>query len=178
MPKFSFGSSKQRPNTSKNSLISPGPGTYPNKTIIGTESIGKSMGIKLSNQSAIGGDMEKQKQMPGPGAYSGDYRTTRTTMPNWRIGTGTRYDRDNIMRRTCNFPPMNAYNPDYRKTQTNLPKWGFGSSVRGNLVEGKVVSPSMQTYNLPSKVVEGSKWSMGLKLSKSCAIGADMDKQA
>lgn len=80
------------------------------------------------------------------------------------------------MRRTCNFPPMNAYNPDYRKTQTSLPRWGFGSSMRGGLVEGKVVSPGMQTYNLPSKVVEGNQWSMGLKLSQSCAIGADMAK--
>jgi len=75
MPKFSFGSSKQRPNTSKNMLISPGPGTYPSKTMVGSESIGKTMGVKLANQSAIGADAEKQKQMPGPGAYHGDYKT-------------------------------------------------------------------------------------------------------
>lgn len=114
--------------------------------------------------------------VPGPGAYNGNYKTTRTAEPGWRIGTGTRYDRENIMRRTCNFPPMNAYNPDYRKTQGSLPKWGFGSSVRGGLVDGKVVSPSMQTYNIPSKVVEKSSWSMGLKLQNTCAIGADSDK--
>lgn len=59
MPKFSFGSSKQRPNTSKNSLISPGPGTYPTKTVVGSESVGKTMGVKLANQSAIGADMDK-----------------------------------------------------------------------------------------------------------------------
>ena len=59
MPKFSFGSSKQRPNTSKNSLISPGPGTYPTKTCVGSESVGKTMGVKLANQSAIGADSEK-----------------------------------------------------------------------------------------------------------------------
>ena len=75
MPKFSFGSSKQRPNTSKNMLISPGPGTYPSKTMVGSESIGKTMGVKLANQSAIGADAEKQKQMPGPGAYADVYKT-------------------------------------------------------------------------------------------------------
>ena len=52
-------------------------------------------------------------KVPGPGAYNTDYRPTVNKEPTWRIGTSTRYDRDNIMRRTCNFPPMNSYDPKY-----------------------------------------------------------------
>lgn len=157
MPKFSFGSQVQRPNTSKTNTNVPGPGTYPARTIVGSESVGKTMGSKF------GSCLEQPHKafVPGPGTYNGNYRTTRTSDPGWKIGTGTRYDRDNIMRRTCNYPPMNAYDPDYTKTIGSIPKWGFGSSTRGGLVEGKVVSPSMQTYNIPSKVVERSSWSMG-----------------
>ena len=112
MPKFSFGSEKQRPNTSKTGLNVPGPGTYPSRTIVGSESVGKTMGVKVCPSF----DKPGSNNVPGPGAYDGNYKTTRTTMPGWKIGTGTRYDRENIMRRTCNFPPMNAYDPDYRKT--------------------------------------------------------------
>jgi hypothetical protein len=116
-------------------------------------------------------------KVPGPGAYSSDYTATVNKEPTWRIGTSTRYDREKIMRRTCNFPPMNSYDPKYQATVRTLPKWGFGSSKRGELVEGKVVSPSMQTYSIPSKAVEGNKWCMGLKLANGAAIGADADKQ-
>ena len=45
--------------------------------------------------------------VPGPGTYNGNYKSTRNMAPGWKIGTGTRYDRENIMRRTCNYPPMN-----------------------------------------------------------------------
>lgn len=114
---------------------------------------------------------------PGPGAYSTDYKATVNKEPTWRIGTSTRYDREKIMRRTCNYPPMNSYDPQYQATVTTLPKWGFGSSQRGGLVEGKVVSPSMQTYNIPSKAVEGSKWAMGIKLIPGAPIGGDAVKQ-
>jgi hypothetical protein len=35
----------------------------------------------------------------------------------------------------------------------------------------------MQTYNIPSKAVEGSRWVMGLKLENQGAIGADSKKK-
>lgn len=60
-PSFCFGASK-RPQSDAGFRV-PGPGTYPLKTIIGTESVGKSLAkrletIKTSNQLA-----------PGPGTY-------------------------------------------------------------------------------------------------------------
>jgi hypothetical protein len=94
--------------------------------------------------------------VPGPGAYDNDYRVTTHKEPTWRIGTSTRNDKDKIMLRTCDFPPMNKYDPNYKVTIKNLPKWGFGSSQRASLGEGKKISPSMQTYNIPSKTVESS----------------------
>jgi hypothetical protein len=86
------------------------------------------------------------------------------SLPSWRIGTSTRDDQEKIKRRTQNFPPPNSYNPDYLTIKQSLPKWGFGSSKRGELSEGRNCAPSMQSYNIPSRAVEGSKWAMGLKL--------------
>jgi len=76
------------------------------------------------------------------------------------------------MRRTCNYPPPDSYNPIYQSTKEQSPNWGFGSSKRAGLTNGKVVSPSMQTYNIPSKAVEGSKWVMGAKLDNNSAIAS------
>jgi hypothetical protein len=44
------------------------------------------------------------------------------------------------------------------------------------LVEGKVVSPSMQSYNIPSRAIEGSTWCMGVKFLNGAAIGGDAEK--
>ena len=40
------------------------------------------------------------------------------------------------------------------------------------MVVGKNVSPSCQTYNIPSRAVEGAKWIMGVKLDRQGALGA------
>ena len=34
-------------------------------------------------------------------------------MPQWKIGTSNRDDKEKIMRRTCNNPPPDSYTPDY-----------------------------------------------------------------
>ena len=61
-----------------------------------------------------------------------------------------------MMRRTSNFPPANNYNPEFRATVNKGPVWGFGTAKRGGLTIGKSVAPSMQSYKIPSKAVEGS----------------------
>ena len=76
-----------------------------------------------------------------------------------------------MMRRTSNFPSPDNYNPMYRTTVNKSPTWGFGTSKRPGLTAGKNCAPSMQTYNIPSKAVEGSAWHMGLKLEKGGAMG-------
>ena len=108
--------------------------------------------------------------VPGPGAYEHDYTVTVKKEPGWRIGTASRNDQEKIKLRTCDFPPMNKYDPNYHATIKALPKWGFGSSQRSNLAKSKMISPSMQTYNIPSKAVEGRQQCMGLKLNSGGAI--------
>ena len=46
----------------------------------------------------------------------------------------------------------------------------MGTGKRGGLSVGRSDAPSMQTYNIPSKIVEGQKWIMGLKLDKQSAL--------
>ena len=85
---------------------------------------------------------------------------------------------EKTMRRTCNFPPPDSYNPDFSQgsKMVKSPNWGFGSSKRGNLQDGKCEAPSMQRYNIPSRAVEGSTWSMGAKLDNTSAIGNSKTK--
>eukprot|EP00356_Strombidium_inclinatum_P017106 CAMPEP_0170483580 /NCGR_PEP_ID=MMETSP0208-20121228/3259_1 /TAXON_ID=197538 /ORGANISM="Strombidium inclinatum, Strain S3" /LENGTH=163 /DNA_ID=CAMNT_0010756693 /DNA_START=857 /DNA_END=1345 /DNA_ORIENTATION=- len=73
------------------------------------------------------------------------------------------------MRRTCNFPPPDSYEPQFASVKEKCPLWGFGTSKRKGLTVGKSVAPSMQSYNIPSKAVEGNKWIMGVKLESSLA---------
>ena len=110
-------------------------------------------------------------KVPGPGTYQDTYKTTRSKEPEWRIGTSQRDDKLKISRRTCNFPPPDSYNPLFKSTKNAEPTWGFGTSKRQGLTVGKSVAPSMQSYNIPSKAVEGSTWLMGEKLANKSSIG-------
>lgn len=56
--------------------------------------------------------------VPGPGTYKGDYRTSIKKDPSWVIGSSTRGDQEKTMRRTCNWPPPNCYDPDYKNLKT------------------------------------------------------------
>ena len=70
-----------------------------------------------------------------------------------------------MMRQTQNIPAPTAYNPNYSATRSTDPRWGFGTGQRKPLTDGKVCSPSMQSYNIPSKAIEGRQQHMGAKLS-------------
>jgi len=65
------------------------------------------------------------------------------------------------MRRTCNYPPPDQYDPKFQTVKEKCPLWGFGSSKRGGLTVGKSIAPSMQSYNIPSKAIEGKQWVIG-----------------
>ena len=107
---------------------------------------------------------------PGPGTYDGKYRTQRSADPAWRIGTSKRDDQERIARRTQNFPPPDTYQPNYKAAIAKGPNWVFGTSKRSGLTVGKSVAPSMQSYTIPSRAVEGNKWSLGLKLDNRGAL--------
>jgi len=66
----------------------PEAGKYPIQTMVGTESVGKTISMKLCPQFEKPG----ANKVPGPGAYNTDYKPTVNKEPTWRIGTSTRYD--------------------------------------------------------------------------------------
>ena len=71
--KFSFGSEMQRPHTSKVGG-SPGPGAYAIKTLVGTESVGKTMSQKLCPSFEKPGS----NKVPGPGSYTTNFKVARS----------------------------------------------------------------------------------------------------
>jgi hypothetical protein len=50
----------------------PGPGAYPIKTLVGAESVGKTISMKLCPQFEKPG----ASLVPGPGAYNSDFKAT------------------------------------------------------------------------------------------------------
>lgn len=85
-PSFGFGSSK-RPASHDTRHI-PGPGTYQSKSIMGTDSQGKSLAKKLAQPKTS--DMFS----PGPGAYNAKPEVSLMSSPGYRLGTSTRNDVD------------------------------------------------------------------------------------
>ena len=110
--------------TQRNVLNVPGPGHYPMKSITGSETVGKTMGVKF--KSAL--ENPEALKVPGPGTYNALFYATKHSDPKWKIGTEMRIDQEMKMRQTQNFPPPNSYNPNYRTVTQNDPKWRFGSS--------------------------------------------------
>ncbi len=142
-PSFGFGTSK-RPATADSRLV-PGPGTYQSKTIIGTDSQGKSLGSKLKQQKTT--DMFS----PGPGTYNAKAEVTMMSSPGWKVGTSTRNDADRAKLRCSNFPPPDTYNPEFTRTRQSMPSWGFGSSVRKGEITTAKFTPAPGTYAIKGK---------------------------
>lgn len=162
-PKFSFhGGGQQRPQTTDSYVHNPGPGHYPSKSLI---SEGRKPGGVIGMRYKMKMNEPGSNNVPGPGTYSADVSPVKNKDPTWRIGTARRVDAEIMMRQTQNIPAPTAYNPDYSATKSSEPRWGFGTGKRKPLTDGKVCSPSMQSYNIPSKAIEGRQQHMGVKLS-------------
>jgi hypothetical protein len=91
--------------------------------------------------------------------------------PNWKIGSATRDDADKMKARVSNYPPPGAYNANYNSSKSKDAEWKFGTGPRSKLA-GNSFTPGPQAYKLASKAVEGSKFSLGLKLESTSTIGA------
>ena len=105
-PSFGFGSQKQRPISDEKKFV-PGPGTYSQKTLIGTETQGKSLAMRLIQPKTT------NMFVPGPGTYTADASSTLFKNPTWRMGTSVRSQEELQKQRVCNYPPPNVYNPVY-----------------------------------------------------------------
>merc|ERR1712084_105376 len=80
---YGFGTSK-RPQSHNAKRQVPGPGHYPARNLIGTESQGKSLAIRLAPGRTT------NEFNPGPGTYNSNYQSAAKSAPRYGIGTGRR----------------------------------------------------------------------------------------
>lgn len=92
------------------------------------------------------------------------------TAPGWKIGTSQRDEDAKRAKKTGGWPGPDSYSPDTRLTHAKNAAWVIGSSQR-NSMNSKTLTPAPNAYSPPSKGVEGSKFSMGLKLDNMSSIG-------
>ena len=105
------------------------------------------------------GNATSQMFAPGPGAYSISPEKTLKAAPSWKIGTASRDDRENAIKR-ANMPPPGTHNPNFDSVANKSAAWGFGTSTRPALAQTKN-TPGAGSYDLPSKMIEGPKFVMG-----------------
>lgn len=167
-PAFGFGTSR-RPQSHNARQWVPGPGAYDVKGKVGTESTGKSLGMRIKQAST------SQYFNPGPGAYHASPENVLKKAPTWRIGSSTRDDREKAILRQ-KMPPPGSHNPIFDSVAYKSAVWSFGSSTRPPLNNVRNV-PGAGTYDLKSKAIEGPAFVMGLKLDKLSAIGASSNSK-
>lgn len=78
---YSFGTGS-RPATGQPTLA-PGPGHYPTKSIVGSESQGKTLGKRFKPKHEEPGS----NLVPGPGTYGSDFSPIKHAQPKWRMGS-------------------------------------------------------------------------------------------
>lgn len=158
---YGFGTSR-RPQSQQTKRQVPGPGHYPIKTSVGTESQGKSLAFR-HNPGKTSNEFN-----PGPGSYNSDYRSAVKSSPSFGMGTSKRQELGT--RSTRNNPPPGSHNPDYTISKQKQASWSFGSSVRQPLSGKNHGTPGAGTYPR-HKGSEGPAFNMGLKLDNQSSIG-------
>lgn len=133
---YGFGTSR-RPQSQQSKRQVPGPGHYPIRTLVGTESQGKSLAFRHAPGKT------SNEFNPGPGSYNHNYRSAVKSSPSFGMGTSKRQDLGS--RATRNNPPPGSHNPDYKIGCKKQASWSFGSSVRQPLAR-KNGNPGAGTY--------------------------------
>jgi len=128
----------------KTSALIPGPGAYPNRSLIGTEGNLNSMHSKLEYKPIenIGG------KTPGPGAYETHVKNKRKAPA---YGAGSEKRDFGVAKYILGQPAANAYNPNQTFTQRGAAKWGFGSEKRASPINEKLRElPGPGNYEISS----------------------------
>jgi hypothetical protein len=110
--------------------------------------------------------MKEHAMKPGPGQYAPEISSVTRASPNYRIGTSTRdkyYIKEKFM---FDLPPPNNYDPHFERTKRNAPATGFGYGER-SFLNKTFNAPGPGNYQTPTKVGEGPKYLMGIKLNDS-----------
>jgi len=97
--------------------------------------------------------------------------------PGWKMGSSKRDDVDKQRLRSANFPPPDTYNPNHTPVKERNASYSFGTGKRHDLGSGSK-TPAPGTYPVPNKAIEGSKFSMGLKLDNQSSIGQEVKRQS
>lgn len=168
-PSYGFGASK-RPQSQGGKAYVPGPGTYPVKSIIGTETQGKTLAGRYEQART------SNMMAPGPGTYEPNAKPALTASPSWKMGSSKRDDSDKLKMRTSNFPPPDSYNPNMTSIKERNASWSFGSGQRAKLASVGLTTPAPGTYNVPNRAIEGPKYPMGSKIEANSAFGVEQRK--
>lgn len=141
-PKHVFGTGGR---TKLSESRTPGPGQYQHQ-----EHVGK--GGKQYSCTPRRELYEKELAgKPGPGSH--DISTAKPNVPTAKFGSSQRRGAASPV-----SPGPAAYEASHSQTNQASPKWGLGTSARADL-GGTRATPGPGTYSVPSRVVEGPKYS-------------------
>ena len=125
---YSFGTGNRDDSLNRQSKGIPGPGTYAQPGVVGTEAKGVIIAGKVKDR--------KPDEVPGPGAYDSN---NQRNAPAYSM-SGHRTE-DPIMKDKAKLPASNVYNPDDSYCKNRPPTVSFGSrpkvsDLRGNGMPG------------------------------------------
>jgi hypothetical protein len=119
-PRFGFGSADKDKNFAAGKVVSPGPGAYEHKRVVGVESQKRTMSARRPQSAG------SYLSNPGPGQYTPTRSFSARQMPKYSIGRESR-DGGLGLKHMRYTPAPNQYNPS-GTTLTRVPSWVMGSS--------------------------------------------------
>lgn len=125
---------------SKSLTETPGPGSYPFRTTIAE---GKKYGMGLRKDMF---KLDKDKSIPGPGAYSPDSIKVKSKAPEFGFGTANRLKEAGKQA----IPDPQSYNIKDDITKKTSSSWGMGYGSKIDLAKTLADTPGPGYYNLKS----------------------------
>ena len=153
---FKFGTST-RNNQNKAIMGNPGPGNYIIQRDLGKDSPSYSLSSKKD------GSIKRIKEaVPGPGSYNNDNSFSIRSPPRAKFGRSQRISTELLK---SHIPSPLEYSPKdtFASRKQNAPAFGFGTSRRSNF-ESTKNNPGPGNYSIPSKISEGPKFQMGIRI--------------
>lgn len=135
----------QKIDLSKSLTETPGPGSYPFKSAIDE---GKKYGIRGRKDMF---KLEKEKNAPGPGAYSPDEFKHKTKAPEFRFGTDSRLKQAGKQQ----MPDPQSYVVKDDLMKKTASSWGMGYGGKIDLSKTLADTPGPGSYQFRSTITDG-----------------------
>ena len=154
-PKYSFGAKLKGRNYN---TLSPGPGAYNLKPLIGREGIKSSIGLKLNKT------IDQEKNTPGPGAYrESKINFYKKKPPYTKLGKSKRL-LEFLKINTNPGPGQYSSLEGEKYTKNKSPSWKMGTSIRKSLSQSDISFPGVGKYTIAGTPGANSpKFSMRIK---------------